>query len=298
MNPVHAQIAKMLPSPFYKMAVQSWIDKTFPRHLFIETTATCNLTCSYCPREKIKGDMDFNLFKEIIDEATNYGSRSFSLHLFGEPLLYPKIIDAIRYIKHKNKNHTVLLTTNGTKLNELVDSVIESGTDQVYWSWRKESKFSERTIRRLKEWGKFRVRIIEELTPKDEIEKWKKWKNIEFRKLHNYGGNINTSKYLKADTSSAKTTSQMKTQARYACYHLWLAPAVAWNGKILICCSDPHQKEELGNFPHTTVGSAWRSSKLTQIRQSHLAGNYKGICDNCDVWKSYPDIFYSWQYTT
>jgi len=114
MNPIYAQMAKKLPSIFYKLAAQAWIDEEYPRHLFIETTPTCNLSCSYCPRPKIKGEMGFDIFKAIIDEATRYGARSFSLHLFGEPLLYSKWFEAIRYIKSANRKHTVLFTTNGT----------------------------------------------------------------------------------------------------------------------------------------------------------------------------------------
>ena len=235
--------------------------------------------------------MDFGLFKSIVDEATRYGKRSFSLHLFGEPLLYKNWFEAIQYIKSKNKRHTVLFTTNGTLLERFgnLDKLIASGADQVYWSWREEAKFSEETKKRLKKWGKFRVRIIEEVTPKEELEKWKTWGNIEYRKLHNYGGNINTDSFQ--TDSPVETSSLMKEEERWPCYHLWLAPAVAWNGKILICCSDPHQAEVLGQFPAVTVHEIWVGAKLKEIRDSHLRGEYGGICKNCDVWKTFPSIF-------
>src|SRR3990167_250292 len=110
------QIKKYAPSILYKFSAQMYIDKKFPRHIFLETTSACNLKCEYCPREQITKHMDFLLFQMVIDEASTYGARSFSLHLFGEPLLYPRILDAIDYIKRKNKRHTVLLTTNGTLL--------------------------------------------------------------------------------------------------------------------------------------------------------------------------------------
>ena len=77
----YAQIAKRLPSPIFKLGAQAFIKKDYPRHLFIETTANCNLSCSYCPRERESSDMDFGLFRKIVDEASGYGSRSFSLHL-------------------------------------------------------------------------------------------------------------------------------------------------------------------------------------------------------------------------
>lgn len=282
MNTVYAdKIKRFLPSPVYKFLAKRYIDRQYPRHLFIETTATCNLSCSYCPREKIKAEMDFELFKDIIREASKYGKRSFSLHLFGEPLLYSKWREAIDFIKRENPAHTVLLTTNGTLLEvgDVLDRLLSSGVDQVLWSWRKEVKFKEETKKRLKKWGKFRVRIIKELTPPEALEEWKTWPNQEERNLHNYGGEIDLERFGKKNEDSSK---------RWPCYHLWLAPAVAWNGKVLICCTDPHQKEVIGE---RNVHEAWIGKKLAEIRQSHIDGKFLGICKDCDVWKSTPNIF-------
>lgn len=262
----------------YKIGAQAYYDKEYPRHLFIETTAKCNLSCAYCPRPDIDAHMDFELFKKIIDEASLYGARSFSLHLFGEPLLWPQIIDGIRYIKSRNRKHVVLLTTNGVYLERHLDALIRYDVDEIIWSWRKEAKFSENTLRRLKGWKKFRVRLIKEVTPKEEFERWSKWPKVEIRDLHNYGG------------TGLKTT---KPEKRHPCYHLWYAPAVAWNGNILICCSDPHHREIIGNVKKQSVASAWKS--MEKIRLSHMKGEFSGICANCDVYKSYPDIFFNWQ---
>jgi len=223
--------------------------------------------------------MDFNLFREIIDEATKYGKRSFSLHLFGEPLLYPRIHDSIEYIKRRNKRHTILLTTNGTKLNELFDSV--RSVDQIFWTWRKEAKFSDTTLTKLKKWGKFRVRIINEITPKEELKKWEKWPNIEFRQIHNYGGAIDIKKF----------GAENKTDSRWPCYHLWLAPAISWNGNFLMCCALPHQEEIIGKFKNQNIAEMWQGNQIKKIRESHIKGEFLGACKNCDVWKSYPRIF-------
>src|SRR3990167_3177896 len=132
----YAQIAKKLPPYLFKLGAQAFIKKDFPRHLFIELNSSCNLSCAYCPRERTSQDMDFGLFRKIIDEAHRYGPRSFSLHLFGEPLLYPRIFEAVKYIKKRNSRNTVLLTTNGTVLNDCIDDFVSAGIDQAYWTWR------------------------------------------------------------------------------------------------------------------------------------------------------------------
>lgn len=274
-------LAKKLPSPIYKFLAQRWIDYDFPRHIFLETTANCNLSCDYCPREKIKEDMEFVLFKQIIDEATNYGPRSFSLHLFGEPLLYPRILEAIRYIKQKNSRHTVLLTTNGTLLNKYARGLRESRVDRIIWSWRK-NNFDDYSIHLLREKGIIRL-LIEE-TPKEEFEKWSKFPRVEIKHLHNYGGNIDVSRYgLDAKANRAD---------RWPCYHLWLAPAVRFNGDITICCNDPNGMEVIDNYYRGgSLTKVWNGDTIKAIRQSHLDKQYKGLCKGCNVWNSYPSMF-------
>lgn len=286
----NAELFKKAPSWLYKTAAQLYIDKEFPRHLFVETTASCNLLCDYCPREKVKNHMDFNLFRSIIDEATHYGPRSFSLHLFGEPLLYPHVWESINYIKKKNKRHTILLTSNGTLFERFADPLFSSRVDKVIWSWRPEAKFSPEFKERLKRWGKLSVRLIKEVVPKEEMEYWSKWPSVEIRSLHNYGGNIDVKNWI-SPVVKTDTKSQDK---RWPCYHLFYAPAVAWNGNILICCSDPHQKEIMGKFPKTRISEAWKN--MDKVRKAHLEGKYEGICANCDVWKSYPNAFFGHEY--
>ena len=287
MNTTHAKLAKRLPTWLYKIGAQLYIDRVYPRHIFIETTATCNLSCSYCPREQISQDMDFGLFREILDEASRYGPRSFSLHLFGEPFLYARLFEACSYVKHRNPRHTILLTTNGTKINQQIDDLVSSGVDQVLWTWRREARFREATLLKLRKWGKFRVRFIDEITPQKARDEWRDWPNVEQRRIHNYGGDIDIQAITGRPTASIKT--------RWPCYHLWLAPAVSWNGDILICCADPHKKEVIGHFPDVSLAEVWQGDRLNVIRESHLSGEYNGICSKCDVWREYPDIFFQFQ---
>lgn len=276
-------LARKLPAPLYKLAAQGWIDHEFPRHIFIETTSACNLSCEYCPREKRSDHMDWKLFRQIVDEAGCYGPRSFSLHLFGEPLMWPHILEGIRYIKRKRGN-TVLLTTNGTLLNKFAAELDRLRVDRIIWTWRK-NNFTPDTLRVLRKIGL--IRLLVEETPPEDFEKWKDFPRVEIKHLHNYGGQIDTSKWgLHGDDGGA----------RYPCYHLWLAPAVRWNGEITICCNDPNGKESLGSYSAgDSITSAWRGTALSGIRKGQMNGEYKGICANCNVWKTYPDLFFGFQ---
>ena len=164
---------------------------------------------------------------------------------------------------------------------------MEVGIDKIIWTWRPEAKFTPETKEKLRKWGKFMVRLIDEITPPEAMEEWGQWQPQERKGLHNYGGNIDTSQWQKEQPSISSK--------RWPCYHLWFAPAVAWNGNILMCCNDPRHQEVLGKFPDQSIAEVWKGKQISEIRRSHLQSEYRGICTNCDVWKTYPDSFFGFQ---
>jgi len=260
---IFAHLIRKLPTPLYKWLGRKYVDLRFPRHIFIELTSDCQLSCSYCPRPRLSHHLPFELFKKIVDEASSFGHRSFSLHLFGEPLLYPRIIESIQYLKQRG--HTVILTTNGLLLERLFNEL--RGVDKIIWSYKEGVKVPEE----LKKWKNFTVRFFD----KED----KSWPRRESRSFHNYGGQPHLQKFIVQSTEIP----------RYPCYHPFLAPGVRANGDIVICCADPEGKSVVGNISNMTMAEAWK--KMEWIRQQHLAGVYRGICSTCDVWKSYPSLF-------
>lgn len=71
----------------------------FPPYVTFELINRCNFRCIMCPAtylNKSREELDFNLFKKVIDEISNYGNL---IRFIGycEPLLYSRIEDAIKY---------------------------------------------------------------------------------------------------------------------------------------------------------------------------------------------------------
>ena len=97
--------------------------------MYIEVTSICNFKCDFCPSyntKRKKQHMDFSLFKKIVDEiAKEKITKSIGFHIMGEPLLYPKIIDAVKYVKSKGLE--TIITTNGSLLKEkMVKNLIKA----------------------------------------------------------------------------------------------------------------------------------------------------------------------------
>ena len=90
--------------------------------------------CVFCGRNDVHKPlmhMDFDLFKSIVDAAPY--TTQVHPQGFGEPLLYPHLVDAIRYCKERKKR--VVFYTNASLLDEkMAIDLLESKVDQIRFS--------------------------------------------------------------------------------------------------------------------------------------------------------------------
>lgn len=99
-----------------------------------EITNACNLACPMCPRKTLgtgEAHMDYDLYLKILNKLD--GVQRIYLAGWGEPMVYPRIFDAIK--EAKQRGHFVSITTNGIMLTpENQKHLINSGVDQVVFS--------------------------------------------------------------------------------------------------------------------------------------------------------------------
>lgn len=91
------------------------------KKIYIEITNQCNLNCSFCSKSTRKPKtMSIEEFEHVLKEIkdkTNY----IYLHVKGEPLLHPQLIDFLKLAEQYNLK--VNLTTNGTLFPTLVEKL-------------------------------------------------------------------------------------------------------------------------------------------------------------------------------
>ena len=94
------------------------------KKVYIEITNVCNLSCNFCPKTKRKYKfMNREEFNYILKEVKPFTNHIY-FHLMGEPLLNENIQEFLE--ESGNQGLYVNLTTNGTLLNTVGDTLIKA----------------------------------------------------------------------------------------------------------------------------------------------------------------------------
>lgn len=279
----------------------------FPVRLWIEPTSYCNLRCVMCPNKELKredkGFMKMNLFRKIIDEASDF---VFDIHLLhrGESLLHPDFFKMARYAH--DKGITVKFHTNGTLLDEKkARQLIDSGIDQFSFSFDGYTKETYEKIRVGANFEKTVSNIVRFLEIKKEMksskpytilelinfpeegirkDKTKRKKflqrfkglpldKLEIKELHNWAGEI-----------SAKKIPQNLSP----CTFLWQALIIFWDGSVLPCTQDFFGYYILGDVNDSNLREIWNNEKMVRLREKMIKGEISDLktCSSCDrLWR-------------
>ena len=114
-----------------------------PQTIVFDPFHRCNQNCMHCwvhtpsvkhPQEFLNRKFDFDLFKRIIDDASDMMVDGIILQGDGEPLMYDRFKDMLRYAKSKGLG--ILFFTNGILLNEEVaKEIIDLEVNEIYCSF-------------------------------------------------------------------------------------------------------------------------------------------------------------------
>lgn len=275
-----------------------------PPSVQIEPTNHCNAHCLSCPtRDSLRprGFMDYGLFKNIVDEAGKLGIKRIRLYLHGEPMLHPRIIDMISYIK--SKDIAVSLTTNGIRLDkETARAILSSGVNIAdiftvsILGYSKEvherimrGVDHESVLNNISFFLEERERrgsngpIIETIfyaMPDNSFEEKEYLEHWQGRVDHaRLGGWISE--------SFADYHQKRKTVAprHHTCTNLWERLTVYWNGDVSLCDQDVDGRWILGSLAKQTITEIWKCDQLQSVRRIHKQKRFQDFpfCYYCDM---------------
>lgn len=283
----------------------------YPAVYIIEPTNFCNLNCIMCPNSKIqsKGFMDFDLFKNIIEQIKTK-AKVIMLYNIGEPLLYEKIFEMIEYCK-KNTEAKVYLSTNGTLLNEDISKkIIKSKLDEIIISLDGNSAQTYEKIRIGADFEKVNENILsfikirsDSIKPeislqfikmnlnKHEINEFKdKWKKLKCKVVLS---NLKTWGHELSKFSKISNIQSSAVLSREPCADLWFTMTINHEGEVVSCCYDHTKKNLIGNLKECSVEDIWNNNKIKQLRKLQSGKEFSKIelCKNCYNWSNEIDEY-------
>jgi radical SAM protein with 4Fe4S-binding SPASM domain len=287
----------------------------YPIHLDIESTSICNLDCPMCPYPEMrikKGNMTFDLFKNIIDQCDG---KVFDvlLHMYGEPLVNKEIFKMISYAKEKGVRITSMSTNLTLLTREKGKQLIDAGLDKITLSFDGTDKETFEQVRLGANYEKCLDNLLGFLELKKEtgaknpftVLQVIQMKQTEpglqafvdrFSKM-----NVDLLKVKSFDTWAGQIedkTEPMKPSTyhrgnvndeRKACPLLWYYMSIRWDGRVVPCCRDYDNHEILGDITKESLMDVWNGKRFQALRRDHLKGDFDNsvLCSKCVEWSKY-----------
>lgn len=282
-----------------------------PFKVTVEITNACNSDCIMCPRQSMTRpvkNMDFELYKKIIDDCGKIGVKIIQPFNFGEPLMHNRLGEFIRYAKEHTRSRVQISTNAALLTNEKAMEILDSGLDRInididgitkgtYESVRKNLDF-EIVIQNTKEFIELKKRlninifitvsIINMNETSGEIEEFKKyWRPRVDRVLD-----------VKYNTwiGSVRERIEVGRGFNCPCKMLWDQMVILQDGKVALCCLDYDGRVIIGNMQNESILDVWNGKPHNALRQKQIEHRFDEIptCRACNQYIYMEGT--SWQY--
>ena len=284
----------------------------FPLFLHVDLNQECNYKCPHCiighkneVDKYYEGSyLNFDDFKKIVDEGSNYGCPSISPQGNNEPFLIKDIDKYISYA-HKKGFIDIMLNNNASAIPEKkAKKILDSGLTRIRFSLDAYTAETYKNVRvgsialdrvkkniesflNLKEKGNYKLPVTgvsfcklkqneDELD--DFIEYWKHKVDI-----------VSVQKFV------PPTTNKEKYKKYYASDQYNELPLDSFkcvqpfqrmmfrNEFMYPCCVSFNNDLKLGSIKDLSIHEAWHSKKMNEIREIHKSGEYykNKTCKDC-----------------
>jgi len=281
---------------------------TYPDRMYLESTNSCNLRCIMCPTGlgqsiRKRGFIDYDLFRQIVDEMAPH-VKATTLHIWGEPLLHPRIVEMIAYCRERGLHAEI--STNATLLTpEISKEILEAGLGTIYLCLDGTKPETYEKIRRsadfeqtkanilkfveLRRAGGYprpevKVQIIEIQPTLDELEEFRRtWSvpgvdRVNVKAFDSWGDQVE-------GISGLRPEKEIALPPRFHCPNLWYHVHIYWDGTLVSCDRDFDARYPLGNVANGVM-KAWRGPQMAELRSKHLRDDLEDVpsCSKCVEW--------------
>lgn len=274
----------------------------YPPCLQIEPSSICNFRCVFCYQtddeltKKINGHMgfmDFDLFKNIIDQAE--GNVEFvTLASRGEPTIHPKFNELMEYMRDKFIG--LKINTNASRLTEEKCHAIlqsnastivfsaDAATEPLYSSMRVNGKL-EQTLKNVENFQNIRSKHYVKSSIISRVSGVKFAKEQSLGDMERtWGGLVDQVAFV--DYNPWENSYERKlSEESEPCSDLWRRMFIWWDGKTNPCDVDYLSKLKIGNIKEHSLSDLWKNKAYNSLRANHINKNREKIepCRRCTV---------------
>jgi radical SAM protein with 4Fe4S-binding SPASM domain len=277
------------------------IKSDFPIYILIEPTSICNLRCTMCfqvdksfTKKEYMGQMEFDLFKKIVDEAVINGTKAITLASRGEPTLHKQLNSMLDYIS--NKFIDIKLNTNATKLNDdLCHKILSSSVNEIVFSVDSHIKTIYEKIRvngvfedilyNIKNFHSIRKNYYPNSKIITRISGVRFLKEQNMEMFEKFWGEICDEVAYVDIENRWDTYNNNIEEINSPCNYLWERFYIWWDGKCNPCDVDYKSQLSPGNINNNTIKDIWNSFYYEELRKKHISSmrNNYVPCDRCGV---------------
>ncbi|MFK5857311.1 MAG: radical SAM/SPASM domain-containing protein [Bacteroidota bacterium] len=297
--------------------LQDVIPLETPFLLYIDPSSACNFKCEFCPtghKDLVRnsnykrGIMDFEIFKKVIKDLGEFTQplKVLRMNKIGEPFVNKELPEMIAFAKDSGFIESIDLATNGAlfthqNLTEIVDAgldrlniSLEGINSQQYLKYAKvniDCNILFENIRWLyKNKGNCEVTIKipgSYLTDNEKDEFFNLFGDycdrIFIEDIVPIWPSFDIEKNTDIKIDLHKGQYNEKVQQKDICTYIFYSLAINADGTVSACCPDWDQKLVVGDIRKQTLKEIWNSSKINDLRRSHLEGlrNKNSVCKDC-----------------
>lgn len=265
------------------------------KKIYIEITNNCNLKCSFCSEVKRKRRfMTTEEFENILIKIKDYTNYIY-LHIKGEPLLHPNIIEFLRLADKYNLK--VNLTTNGTLFSKVAKELSECNSlRKINFSLHSENSLDNYCEEIFKNVELLKDKIIiyrlwtlknNQLDSKSQeiVDKIRKYYNLPQETVDKIytSNNIKIKSTIYVDKDNEFSWPEVTTHKSSGyCYALKTQIGILVDGTVVPCCLDSNGVVNLGNIFKESLEEIINSEKYISLKKSFQDRKpCEKLCQSC-----------------
>lgn len=268
------------------------------KEITLEFTNRCSARCEMCPREKLTQkitDMDFDLYKKIIDDASQYDIQSLDTCGFGDPLMDKLLFKRFEYARQKLPKAKIYVSStcfyldesiyeNAAKYIDILKISFYGMSKKTYEASHKGNLKYEVSLKNILGFLEYIRNCNKKMysiilltvadTNKDDVQSFIDfWSplvdEVMVWKPHNFAGGRS---YRKIDHSRQVSCGRPFNGPLY----------VAADGRVSMCCFDYNSQLIIGDMKKQTIYEILHSEDYLKLKKAHQDRNFQGyICYEC-----------------